>query len=124
MASAKVGAGLAYQAVARWIMGSSCRNKWAANGGGPHIIEYERHAVLPNQMANKQGPYRRMATLGRPLPLLMVSATDLAEQNSREARGGLPMLTATQGSALAGQLTGIAMVWRLDGTQIALHCQR
>ena len=30
MASAKVGAGLAYQAAVRWIMGCCCCNRWAA----------------------------------------------------------------------------------------------
>ena len=93
-------------------------------GGGPHFIEYERYSVLPNQVAHKLGPYRRMESLGRPLPLLMVCRTERAEENFREARGGLPMLTATQGRAFAGPLTGITTVWRLDGAQAALHCWR
>ena len=93
-------------------------------GQGPHYIEYERHAVAPYEVAHKLGPYRRMATLGRPLPLLMVCQTGQAEANFREARGGLPMLTAAQGPAFAGPLTGTATVWRMDGAQVALHCQR
>ncbi len=93
-------------------------------GGGPHYIEYERYSVVPHQVAHKLGPYRRMERLGRPLPLLMVCRTEQAEANFRDARGGLPMLTITQGPAFAGPLTGNATVWRLDGTQVALHCRR
>ena len=93
-------------------------------GEGAHFIEYERHAVLPNQVAHNLGPYRRIEALGRPLPLLMVSQTELAEANFRGAAGDLPMLTATQGPAFAGPLTGIATVWRMDGDQVALHCSR
>ena len=93
-------------------------------GKGPHYIEYERHAVAPYEVAHKLGPYRRMTRAGRPLPLLMVCRTEQAEANFREVREGLPMLTATQGRAFAGPLTGNAAVWRLDGTQVTLHCQR
>ncbi len=92
-------------------------------GGGPRCIEYERHAILPYEVAHKLGPYRRMERLGRSLPLLMVCRNEQVQANFREARGGLPMLTATQGAALAGPLTGNATVWRLDGTQVALHCR-
>ena len=92
-------------------------------GGGTHFIEYERHAVVPYEVAHKLGPYRRMATLGRPLPLLIVCQTEQAEANFRQARRGLPMLTAAQGPAFAGPLTGAATAWRLDGTQVALHCR-
>ena len=92
-------------------------------GAGPHYIEYERHAVAANEVARKLGPYRRMARLGRPLPLLMVCETEQAEANFRDAGEGLPMLTATQGLAFAGPLTGGATVWRVNGTQAALHCR-
>ncbi len=92
-------------------------------GEGAHYIEYERHAVAPYDVARKLGPYRRMARLGRPLPLLMVCRTEQAEANFREAGRGLPMLTAAQGPALTGPLTGQATVWRLDGAQVALHCR-
>ncbi len=93
-------------------------------GGGPHYIEYERHAVLPNQVAHKLGPYRRMERLGRPLPLLMVCRTEQAEANFQGVREGLPMLTATQERAFAGPLTETATVWRMDAAQVALHCRR
>ncbi len=93
-------------------------------GGGPHYIEYERYSVAPHRVAHKLGPYRRMARLGRPLPLLMVCRNEQAQANFREARGGLPLLTATQGTAFVEPLTGNATVWRLDGTQVALHCRR
>ena len=92
-------------------------------GVGTHYIEYERYSVLPNQVAHKLGPYRRMARAGRPLPLLMVCRTEQAEANFREVREGLPMLTTIQREAFAGPLTGMATVWRLDGTQVALHCR-
>lgn len=86
--------------------------------------EYERYAVAPYEMAHKLGPYRRMERLGRPLPLLMVCRNEQAQANFRDARCGLPMLTAIQEPVLAGPLTGNATVWRLDGTQVALHCRR
>ena len=85
--------------------------------------EYERYAVAPYEVAHKLGPYRRMERLGRPLPLLMVCRNGQAQANFRDARGGLPMLTATHGVVFAGPLTGNAMVWRLDGAQVALHCR-
>ena len=93
-------------------------------GDGPHFIEFERRAVQRWQVAEKLGPYRRMAATGRPLPLLMVCETELGEENFREARRGLPMLTTTQVQAFAGPLTGGATVWRRNGTQVALHCRR
>ncbi len=92
--------------------------------GGPHYIEYERHSVLPHQVAHKLRPYRHMERLGRPLPLLMVCRTEQSETNFREVRKGLPTLTTTQERSFAGPLTGNVMVWRLDGAQVALHCRR
>ena len=44
-------------------------------GTGTHCIEFERTAVLPGRVAEKLGPYRRLAAAGRPLPLLMVCET-------------------------------------------------
>ena len=93
-------------------------------GEGTHFIEFERHSVIPNRVARKLGPYRRMDGAGRPLPLLMVCRNAQAEENFRQAGRGLPMLTATQESAFSGPLTGSATVWRLDNTQAALHCRR
>ena len=58
------------------------------------------------------------------MPLLMVCRIALAEDNFKDAGRGLPMLTATQESAFAGPLTGSATVWRLDGTQVGLHCAK
>ena len=89
-----------------------------------YCLEFERRAVQPWQVVDKLGPYRRMAATGRPLPLLMACETDRAEENFRTGGGRLPMLTATQGPAFAGPLTGIATVWRMDGDQVALHCSR
>ena len=54
----------------------------------------------------------------------MVCETELGEENFREAKGALPMLTTTQERAFAGPLTGAATVWRRNGTQVALHCRR
>ena len=90
---------------------------------GVDFIEFERYSVMPNRVARKLGPCRRMAGTGRPLPLLMVRRNAQAEEHFRETGRGLPMLTATQESAFAGPLTGSATVWRLDGTQAALHCR-
>lgn len=92
-------------------------------GEGAHFIEFERYSVVPHRVARKLGPYRRVAGAGRPLPLLIVCRNTQAEENFREAGRGLPMLTAIQESAFAGPLTGSAAVWRLDGTQAALHCR-
>ena len=47
-----------------------------ALGTGIHYIESERSAVLPGRVGEKLGPYHRMATTGRPLPLLVVCETD------------------------------------------------
>ena len=92
-------------------------------GEGPHFIEYERRSVLPNQVAHKLGPYRRMASLGRPLPLLMVCETEQGRRVFEASAGELPMLTATQRRAFAGPLTGPVTVWRQDGAPAALHCR-
>ena len=93
-------------------------------GQGTYFLEFERRAVQRFEVAEKLGPYRRMATAGQPLPLLMVCETERGLGNFREAGGALPMLTALQERAFAGPLTGGATVWRRNGTQVALHCQR
>ena len=58
-----------------------------ALGGGTHYIEFERTAVRPDRVAEKLGPYRRMAAAGQPLPLLMVCETERGLGNFREAGG-------------------------------------
>ena len=95
-----------------------------ALGAGIHYIEFERTAVRPERVAEKLGPYRRMAAAGRALPLLMVCETARGRRNFRAAAGTLPMLTATQERALAGPVTGAATVWSRDGVPAALHCPR
>ena len=75
-------------------------------GGGTHYIEFERTAVRPERMAEKLGPYRRMAVAGRALPLLMVCETARGRRNFRAAAGTLPMLTTTLERALSGPVTG------------------
>ena len=92
-------------------------------GAGAHYIEFERTAVRPERVAEKLGPYRRMAAAGRPLPLLMVCETALGRRNFRAAAGTLPMLTATQERAFAGPVTGPVTVWSRDGVPAALHCR-
>jgi hypothetical protein len=93
-------------------------------GAGAHCIEFERRAVLPFQVAEKLGPYGRMAASGRALPLLMVCETERGEQNFQAAGDRLPMLTATLEWALAGPLTGAVTVWSNGGSQASLHCRR
>ena len=93
-------------------------------GEGTYFLEFERRAVQRFEVAEKLGPYRRMAAAGQPLPLLMVCETERGLGNFREVGGALPMLTALQERAFAGPLTGGATVWRRNGTQVALHCQR
>ena len=92
-------------------------------GAGTHCIEFERRAVVPHQVEHKLGPYRRMAAMGRPLPLLMVCETARGRQNFRAAAGTLPMLTATLERALAGPVTGAVTVWSREGIPAALHCR-
>ena len=74
-------------------------------GEGTHYIEFERTAVLPGRVAEKLGPYRRMAAAGRALPLLMVCETARGRRNFRAAAGTLPVLTTTLELALAGPVT-------------------
>ena len=92
-------------------------------GAGTHSIEFERRAVQPFQVEHKLGPYRRMAVVGRPLPLLMVCETARGRQNFRAAAGPLPVLTTTLELALAGSVTGPVTVWSRDGIPAALHCR-
>ena len=92
-------------------------------GAGAYCIEFERRAVLPFQVAEKLQPYRRMAAVGRPLPLLMVCETARGRQNFRAAAGPPPMLTATLERALAGPVTGAVTVWSRNGDPAALHCR-
>ena len=94
-----------------------------ALGGGTHYIEFERTAVRPERVAEKLGPYRRMAAAGRALPLLMVCETALGRRNFRAAAGPLPMLTTTLERALAGPVTGPVTVWSRDEIPAALHCR-
>ena len=44
-----------------------------ALGTGTHYIEFDRSAVLPHRVAEKLGPYHRMAAIGRPLPLPLLN---------------------------------------------------
>ena len=92
-------------------------------GNGAYYIEFERYSVLPHQVAHKLGPYRRMAGLGRPLPLLVVCETARGRQNFRAAAGTLPTMTATLETALAGPLTGPATVWSRGGIPASLNCR-
>ena len=71
-------------------------------GFGTHCIEFERHAVSGREVERELGPYRRMAALGRPLPLLMLCETAYGQQGFQNTAGTLPMLTATLERALAG----------------------
>ena len=57
-----------------------------ALGAGTHYIEFERFAVLPRRVAEKLGPYRRMAATGRPLPLLVVCEMDRGERELQRRR--------------------------------------
>ena len=91
-------------------------------GPGTHCIEFER-GLRPYRVAEKLGPYRRMAAAGRALPLLMVCETARGRQNFRAAAGMLPMLTTTLERALAGPVTGAVTVWSRDGVPAALHCR-
>ena len=94
-----------------------------APGAGTHYIEFERSAVLPGRVAEKLGPYHRMAATGRPSPLLVVCETDRGEENFNVAGRRLPMLTTTLERALAGPVTGAVTVWSRNGAPAALHCR-
>ena len=90
---------------------------------GTYCLEFERRAVLRRQAVEKLGPYRKMAGIGKALPLLMMCETDLGEESFRAAGGRLPRLTATLERALTGPLAGGATVWSRDGAPAALHCR-
>ena len=92
-------------------------------GPGPHCIEFERSAVSRYDVNHKLGPYHRMASAGRPLPLLMVCETARGRATFRSVAGTLPMLTAILERALAGPLTGPVTVWARNGVPAALHCR-
>ena len=94
-----------------------------ALGPGTHFIEFERRAVFQHEVERKLGPYRRMAAVGRPLPLLMLCETAQGQRSFRNAAGTLPMLTATLEQALEGPVTGRVTVWSRDGLPAALHCR-
>ena len=89
-------------------------------GAGPYFIEFERSAVSPQDVAQKLGPYRRLA-VSRPQPLLVVSETQRGEENFRSARGRLPMMTTVQERAWVGPLTGAVTVWNINGHYAALY---
>ena len=91
-------------------------------GPGPHCIEFERHAVARYDVEHKLGPYRRLAAVGRPLPLLVVCETARGRRTFQAYAGTLPMLTATQEEALAGPVTGAVTVWSREGVPADLHC--
>lgn len=61
-----------------------------ALGSGAHFIEYERRAVQPWAVSHKLRSYRRMASAGRPLPLLVVCETARGRRNFRAVARGLP----------------------------------
>ena len=89
---------------------------------GTYFIGYERWSVGPWSVNRKLGPYRRMAAVGRPLPLLVVCDTVRGRRNFRSEARGLPLLTTTLERALAGPLTGAVTVSSADGVPAALHC--
>ena len=92
-------------------------------GGGFHSLEYERFTGS-QRTESKLGPYRRLALLGRPLPVLMVCDTGRAAESFLAVAGDLPLLAATLDQALDGPVSGGATVWRVpSGDPAALHCQ-
>ena len=92
-------------------------------GGGFHALEYERFTGSP-RTESKLRPYRRLALLGRPLPVLMVCDARRAAESFLEAAGDLPLLATTLDRALEGPISGGATVWRVpSGDPAALHCQ-
>ena len=77
-----------------------------AHGGGFHFLGYER-TDRNDRAEHKLCPYRRMAQLGRALPVLFVCESTLTE-NHLLAVDDLPLLTTTMPQSLAGPLTGAA----------------
>ena len=72
--------------------------------GGFHCLEYERSAG-PRRNESKLRTYRRMAAMGRPLPLLMVCDSERAVASFLSLAGEMPLLATTLERALEGPLT-------------------
>ena len=93
------------------------------HGGGYHSVEYER-STGGWRTESKLGPYRRLALLERPLPVLVVCDTQRAAESFLALAGDLPLLAATLERALDGPITGGATVWRIpSGGPVALRCR-
>ena len=95
------------------------------HGGGFHSLEYERATRAGRRSENKLRPYRRLMTMGRPLPMLMVCDDPGTVESFLSLAGDLPMLAATMELALQGPLTGADTVWRSPaGGSVELRCLR
>ena len=57
---------------------------------GTYYIEYERYTIRPAWAREKLGPYRKMAAIGRPLPLLVVCAAEQGEEQYQAPPEGCP----------------------------------
>ena len=93
-------------------------------GSGYHFIEYERSTEV-GRSERKLGPYRRMAHIGRALPMMVVCDVQTTEENFLTLSSNLLMLTTTLERVLSGPLTGADTVWRSPGGgPVELHCLR
>ena len=104
-------------------------------GPGTHCIEFERYSIQPSLVEHKLGPYRRMAALGRPLPLLVVCETARGRNTFQAATRNLPMLTDHPGTGAGragdragyrvepGRDAGCAALPRLSGPCHRCACQ-
>ena len=82
------------------------------------------------QVRSKGSPSRPERASGRfgqtkqqVLPIMAVCETERAAINFAAAAGSLPMLAASEASALSGPLTGERTVWMGPDQPVTLRCQ-
>ena len=92
-------------------------------GSGWYRVEYERSAVNRRRIANKLGPYRRIAESGESLPVLFVCDTEVAVKRFLEIGRGLQIAATTLAQATAGAIDGVG-VWQTPDGETRISCWR
>ncbi len=92
-------------------------------GSGWYRVEYERSAVNRRRIANKLGPYRRIAETGESLPVLFVCDTEVAVKRVLEIGRDLQIAATTLAQATAGAIDGVG-VWQTPDGETRISCWR